>query len=166
MVLMKFLRQQRVRRVLIAFLTFSIGIGVSYSWPSQKAIEDFIVDTVTPDPPRDEFVALSDACGSRFSSHEYLISTTGQSLEQTGESFDSDDTAHNALVRKLSHADRILEQTLILDEHKRPVGERAVAVFFSGASIFERYGEVLSIINAPTIELALEFESTMVKNNH
>ncbi len=153
-----------MRRVLIAFLTFSIGVGVSYGWPLRKAVEDFIVDTLSPDPPRDKFVGLSDTCGMRFSSHQYLVSTTGQSLKQTGESFESEDAAHVALARKLSRADRILEHTLILDEQKRQVGERAVAVFSSGASIFERYGNVLSTINAPTSELALEFETTMEKN--
>ena len=98
----------------------------------------------------------------KFSS--VLISTTGQSVERTGESFDSEDAAHNALVRKLSRADKILQRTVVTD-HEGREGERAVAVFSSRASIFERYGPVLSTIKAPTVELALEFEATMEKND-
>jgi len=161
---MRSLVKLRMLPVLIALLTFSMGVGVSYSWRSQKAIEDFLVETLSPDPPRDKFVSLVIACGTRLNSHPYLISTTGQSVERTGESFDSEDAAHNALVRKLSRADKILQRTVVTD-HEGREGERAVAVFSSRASIFERYGPVLSTIKAPTVELALEFEATMEKND-
>ena len=155
--------RKRILLVLIALLTFSMGVGVSYSWASWKVIEDFLVETLLPEPPRAKFESLGDACGARFSYHPYLISTTGQSVEQTGESFDSEGAAHNALVRKLSRADIVLQQTALSDDQGRKVGERAVAVFSSRASVFERSGNALSTINAPTIELALEFEALMEK---
>jgi hypothetical protein len=45
-------------------------------------------------------------------------------------------------------------------------GEKVIAVFPSGASIFRLQGAVISSINAPTAELALEFEATLEKSEH
>ena len=151
--------------VLIALLTFSISVVLSYGWSSRKRIEDFLVETLSPEPQRDKFVGLLDACGPSFNFHQYLITTTGQTLEQTGESFDSEAAAHNALVRRLSQATKILRHTLVLDENKRQVGEKAVAVFPSKGLILERHGSVISAISAPTVELALEFEAQMERND-
>lgn len=139
--------------VLIALLTFSTGVVLSYCWSSRKTIEDFLVEALSPEPQRDKFVGVLDACGPTFNSHQYLITTTGQTLEQTGEIFDSEAAAHNALVQRLSRATKILQHTLVFDENKRRVGEKAVAVFPSNSLILERYGNVISTINAPTVEL-------------
>lgn len=156
---------RRIRLLLIALLTFSIGVGVSYSWNLRKAAEDFLVDAACSYIWQEKFIGQIQACGIRSSSRTYLISSTGQTLEQSWEVFDSDEAAHDALRRKLSHAETILERTIILDQDKKPVGERVVAVFSSKALILKTYGPGLSIINAPTAELALEFEAAMDKDH-
>ena len=163
--LMRFRMRRKKLTVIVALLTFIIGVVLSYGWSSHKTLDDFLVKTLSPELQGDKFVAEMDACGPQFNSHQYLILATGQSLTQTGESFDSEGAALNELERRLSHATKILERTVVLDEQKRKVGERVLALFPSEASVFESHGAVVSAINAPTIEVALEFEKEKAKKN-
>ena len=71
---------------LIALLTFVMGVVVSYGWSSRKGIEDFLVETLSPEPEGQKFVGLLDACGPRFNSQgEPLKRSVRQlSLRTTG----------------------------------------------------------------------------------
>lgn len=156
---------RRILPLLIALLTFSIGVVISYSWSLRKGVEDFLVETIGAKLSQEEFVTQIHTCGIRASSKTYLISSTGETLEQSVEAFDSAEAAHEALLGRLSRAETILERTVILDDNKRPVGERVVAVVSSKALILKTKGAVLSIIKAPTAEWAVEFEAAMAKDH-
>jgi hypothetical protein len=141
----------------VASLTLVAGIAVACTWRSYPRIEDYLVTTLSPQLEGEQFSPLMDACGPMANSHQYLILATGESLEQTGEGFSSPDAAHSALERRLERASEILDRTDMLD------GERVIAIFPSGASIFSTHGSVLAAINAPTVKVALEFEAVLKK---
>jgi hypothetical protein len=73
--------------------------------------------------------------------------------------FRSAEAAQQTLERRLERASQIIQRSKALD------GERVIVVFPSGASIFRRDGDVLAAINAPTVEVALEFEAASEKPN-
>jgi hypothetical protein len=149
----------RYPRIGVAFLTFFVGVGIFLAWKSHSRIEDYLVKILSPQLEGQQFIPLMDACGPELNTHQYLILATGETLEQTGEVFRSLEAANQTLERRLEHASQIIQRTKVLD------GERIIAVFPSSASIFRRSGVVLASINAPTVEVALEFEATMDKLN-
>jgi hypothetical protein len=155
--IMKALMRIRPLHLVVAFLTLVGFFAIVCTWRSYSRIEDYLVTTLSPPLDGEQFIPLMDACGPVANSHQYLILTTGESLEQTGEGFSSRDAAHIALERRLEHASEILDRTDMLD------GGRVIAVFPSGASILSTHGSVLAAINAPTVQVALEFEAAFEK---
>jgi hypothetical protein len=147
-------------RIVVAFITFLVGVGFFFALKSHSRVADYLVKILSPQLEGEQFIPLMDACGPEVNTHQYLILSTGQSLDQTGEVFQSAEAASRTLERRLERASRIMQHTKVSD------GEKVIAVFPSGASIFRRHGVVLATINAPTVEIALEFEATIEKLDH
>jgi hypothetical protein len=144
----------KYRNACVALLTFVVGVVIAYGWQSHSRFEDYLVETFSPKLEGSQFVPQMRACGPEIREirGSSSVLSTGESLEQTAEIYQSADDAIRVLERRLEGASQIIERRKMLD------GERAIAVFSSRASIFKRKGAVLSSISAPTVEIALEFE--------
>ncbi len=148
----------RLTVALLAFLIGAAGVWVSGVYPK---IESYLIERLSPSlelDPESKFILQASFSGTAASSQIYLIFTTGGMLERSGEAFPTPLAANQALQRKVNSASEIIERTPVLDEEGRQVGERVVALYSSGASILWTYNTVLASINAPTVQLALEFE--------
>ena len=139
--------------VVVTLIAFSVGVAVLYIRGSYQKLEDNLVRILSPQLEGDQFSLEMSACGPALNSHQYLILSTGESLEQTGELFSSPEAANKSLEIRLAHATTILERT------NKAEGQKVIALYPSGASIFFTHGAILTSINAPNVEIAREFES-------
>lgn len=158
-----------ILRLSSTLLTFTIGISLAGIWHvlSRPAIKSLKIAEITsvPQPvvesPR--FIAAGNACGPECSSQIYN-SSDGEVLSVSTCGFSSSARAKRELQRDLKGVQKIVERAPKLDWHGRKIGERVVAIYQP-----DEYGRKwvrvlwtdasrLHSINAPTLELALEFE--------
>jgi hypothetical protein len=154
--------RNNIFRLIVALLAFFVGAAGVWLSGLYPQIENYLVDKLSPSPeldPESKFISLADVCGAGHNSHTYLIMTSGETLERTGELFASPALANQSLWGKLNSASEIVERTPVLDETGQQVGERVAARFASTASILWTHNSVLASIDAPSLNLALEFES-------
>lgn len=156
-------------RLSAMLLTFIIGISLAGTWhvpsrPSRKSIE-IAVNVLVPGPavksPR--FKSAGNACGGVCNSQMYN-SSDGETLSDSTCSYRSPARARKELRRDLKSVEKIVERAPKLDISGRQIGERVVAIFLPDeygkrwVRIMWTDGSRLRSINAPTLELALEFE--------
>ena len=153
----------------VTLLTFIIGVSLASVWYilSHPSVESFKIAESTSVPqlvvegPR--FVQAGNACGFECSSHIYN-SSDGEVLSDSTCGYRSPARAKKELQRDLKGVQKIVERVPKLDWNGRQIGERVVAVFLPDeygrrwVRIMWTDGPRLHSINAPTLELALEFE--------
>jgi hypothetical protein len=154
-------------RLIVALLTFIIGVAISGWWLSHhrtlpksvQITESDVIDEPERQPPG--FPEMH-ACGPTANFHTYE-SPDGVLISQSNEGFSSLKRANRELQKRLRIATEIIERGPYLDDNGRRVGKRVVAVS-SGkegqqrAFILWTDGEILSSIEASSLRHVLEFE--------
>jgi hypothetical protein len=156
-------------RLTVTLLTFIIGITLAGVWqflsrPAIKSGKIAELNSVAPpvvQTPR--FIPVGYACGFVCSSQTYN-SSDGEVLSDSTCSYRSHARAKKELQRDLKGVQKIVERAAKSDWKGLQIGERVVAIF--PPDEYERRrvrimwtdGSRLRSINAPSLQLALEFE--------
>jgi hypothetical protein len=165
----------------ISILTFFVGclavwlIGLmpnSKEVPSNSSasIKDF--QTFTPVEPipaviperQPRFTSTYIACG--FGSWRGYVTNDGQTLVQGSKGFDTPKKASAELKKRIKEAVRIVEHIPNYKGFDKVVGERIILINppdkngkETASILWYNGGQFISSIDAPSLELALEFES-------
>ncbi len=162
------------RRIIIVAIAINVIIltAVVWTWAifQSKNSEDVEIGdecmALAPPPNPQRFTPGPIFCGvvnryhGRFSSQIYRAST-GEGLSRTSYDYFSVGRAGKELQKKIKGAQQIVAS---VDDNGKKVGERVVVIFppnnkgIKRTSIFETNKSSLFSIEAPTLELALEFE--------
>lgn len=128
---------------------------------SLKIAETTFVLRPVVESPR--FIPAGNACGFECSSQIYN-SSDGEVLSDSTCGYKSSARAKKELQRELKGVQKIVERAPKLGWNGRQIGERVVAIFLPDeygrkwVRIMWTDGSRLRSINAPALELALEFE--------
>jgi len=122
--------------IIIGFLTFAIGVGVSLSWMIFKWpliwAEDSAMHTLLR---KKERTIVKGRAGEGISPEGYPTSfsdmeySDGTSIHQLSILYPSSARANEELQKRVKAADRVLRREPVLDLEGRQIGERVVATF-------------------------------------
>ncbi|MBI3653115.1 MAG: hypothetical protein HY231_18970 [Acidobacteria bacterium] len=162
--------QRRIAYPIIAVITFSLGVGLIHlcAFVQSKLIESselhehFIL--LAPPPVRPRFAPTFRACKPGWV--QGYVSSDDEAFSESGNQYPSPAKATQELQKWLQEAEHIVERTPRLDTKGKKIGERVVAIFppndkgVKWAAIIWTDKSFLRSIEAPSLQLALEFEST------
>ncbi len=132
-------------RLIIALLTFIIGVGASAAWFIVRrpfAVKSNAAAIPTVQDKREKTIVggiagegiSADGYPTSFSNHEY---SDGTSIHQMSVFYRSSKRANVELQKRIKEADAIIRREPVLDEQGRQIGERVVATFvpYKGSSV-------------------------------
>jgi hypothetical protein len=154
-------------RLLIASLTFAIGLIATSLWPSNLRPASPPVTVATqvenlgtaPAPKQVTFERL----GFTDMFRDFYKSSEGVTVSYANDDLGSSSRANKEMLRELEYAIQVVDRTPKLNADGRRIGERVVVLFplkpgEKMAFVLWTEGSHLLSIHAPTIEHALEFE--------
>jgi hypothetical protein len=158
--------QRRITYLVVTLITFSIGIsavwfcGFIQGIESNEPDENVLLPVVLPAKQR--FTPTGRACKPGWA--QGYESSDGERLSESGNGFSSVAMANRELQKRISKAEKIVERTVKFDSKGKKVGERVIAIFppnegrTTWVSIIWTDKTAIGSINAPSLQLALEFE--------
>lgn len=160
--------RKTIIHLVMALITCSIGLAAvwlcSFALSKETAALEMNEDGVllAALPTKQRFTPTFRACGPGWT--QGYITSDDEELSESGNGFASSAHANRELQKRLKEAEIIIERGPKFDASGRKVGERLIAVFpateYRGksVSIIWTYKDGLGSINAPSLQLALEFE--------
>jgi hypothetical protein len=162
--------QRRMAYLVITLITFSIGISAAWLCDfvqgkdsKSSELNENILLLVSP-PAKQRFTPIYRACRPGWT--QGYESSDGETLSESGDGFSSEALANKELQKWISKAEKIIERTVKLDSKGKKVGERVIAIFppndkgIKWVRIMWTDKTIIGSINAPSLQLALEFERT------
>ena len=152
--------------ITIALLTFVIGITAAWFYRFNHAPVRSPPNSLTFESSQEKvrrFFYTGDSCGTGFCIHNYE-SSDGIEVVVSGSDTTAPKYAKRHYLSNLAAAKETIERTIVLDEHEKRVGERAVVAFATDE--VEQYrivwtnGSEFWLISSLSLQHALEFEKT------
>jgi hypothetical protein len=146
----------------VAFLPSVVACGVFRGAPPQSAVSNR--DSESDKPQR--FIAGDSLLEPDY--HIYWYKTPGSSDSQEitlyGDFRSAEVTRENFDSNATSNASKLIERGYKIDEKGRRIGERGVTVFEEAKAvrIFWTEGDIFWFVQAPTLEMAREFEESEI----
>jgi hypothetical protein len=161
--------QRRIAYLVVALFTFSIGISAVWlcefaqakDGESRKLKENYIL--LAPPSTRERFTKTFIACGEHSSSQQYQAST-GEYLFEEWMTHSSVKHAERVKQKWIKDAEEIVERVSRFDSKGKKTGEKVIAIFPANDKGIKWVGiiwtekSLLRSIEAPSVQLALEFE--------
>ena len=155
-------------RIAVAILAFTIGIIGVWLVGLYPKIEDFLVDKLIPTPVLEQgakkFNPLLRACGPGY--HEKYGLPDGRVMWEGSACYETPRLAKKELQDRIDKSLKIIERVPNYKDRFGRIGERIVLLtlpdsYGARASILWYGGEDCFLyIDAPSLEIALEFERT------
>jgi hypothetical protein len=158
-------------RLVIAVFTFTIGVAgawlISTKANVRKALPEVLseISAMKPESERPRFRRTLRACGTGYSQGYEL--PDGRELSEGSSCHESSDEARMQWQKLISGASKIIERVPQYKNKRGENGERVVALFPPDENgrqwarvMWYDGGECYLSINAPTLEIAIEFEKS------
>jgi hypothetical protein len=160
--------QRTITYIVMALMTFSTGVAAVWLCSSALSKETAAIELnenvvlLAAAPAKRRFTPTFRGCKPGWV--QGYVTSDGERLSESGNGFASPALAKRELQKRIQEAEIIIERGPRLDAMGKKVGERLIAVFPAteyrrkSVSIIWTYNDILGSINAPTLQLALEFE--------
>jgi hypothetical protein len=136
----------------------------SLNGAEDSELEEEIVALAAP-PARERFTVVSLGCGPSGWAHSYR-SSDGEPLYTSCIKYSSRGHANRESQKRMQAAEKIIDRAAKVDSKGKKLGERVIAAFpandqgIKWVSIIWTDKDLVCSIDAPSIQLALEFERT------
>jgi hypothetical protein len=160
--------RKTILHLVVALMTFTVGVAAVWLCsfaPSKETatseLNENVVLLAAP-PVKQRFTSTFRACKPGWV--QGYITSDGERLSESGNRFSSPALASGKLQKWMKGAEKIIERAPRFDSKGKKVGERVIAAYppndhgVKWVSIMWTDKNGLGSINAPSLQLALEFE--------